>query len=130
MASWDQLRSYIHDNYKVMQDTGTHVQLGFDLGNGRTQIVYVVHRTTMAGRESWIHVESPFGKADRLDIGDALREVEGMLCGGISLVGDFLTLRHAVPLENLDVNEFERPLTLITGAADTLESKLSVGDTL
>jgi hypothetical protein len=39
-----------------------------------------------------------------------------------------LIYRHAVPLANLDVNEFERPLELVTLAADRLEHSISGGD--
>jgi hypothetical protein len=39
-----------------------------------------------------------------------------------------LTIRHAVPLANLNINEFERPLSLVTNTADQLERQLTGAD--
>jgi hypothetical protein len=43
-------------------------------------------------------------------------------------MGDHVVLRHSLPLENLDINEFVDPLTLIAGAADNLESEFFGAD--
>ena len=48
-----------------------------------------------------------------------------MVCGGLALAGDNLTLQHAIRLVNLDVNEFERPLQLVMSSADELEVSLT-----
>ena len=37
-------------------------------------------------------------------------------------------LRHAVPLANLDLNEFNHPLSIVTGSADELEEMLTGRD--
>ena len=50
------------------------------------------------------------------------------VCGGIAAMGDLVTVRHSVPLLNLDINEFERPLGLVTGTADRLEQQFQGGD--
>jgi hypothetical protein len=129
MVSWSQLREYVYSNYKVKGEEGNVLELLFDLGNGRSQLVYISYQTLMDGAEGWLHVESPFGTLDRIDLQRAVRAVGGMVCGSIASVADrFVTLRHSVPLENLDLNEFERPLRLVTTSADELESMLSVGD--
>jgi hypothetical protein len=129
MANWVQLKGYIHDKYKVHTDDGDVLRLDFRFNDGRSQIVFVTHRTLLAGGEDWIHIESAIGARGHVDVDRALAEIETLLCGGLSQVGDFLTLRHAVPLANLDVNEFERPLHLVSGTADELERLFSPVDT-
>ena len=73
-------------------------------------------------------IESPFRRIDQIDLGAVLREVSDNVCGAIASAGDFITYRHSTPLANLDGNEFERPLMLVTGTADRLQRKFSGGD--
>ena len=54
--------------------------------------------------------------------------IENTAVGGISKVGDLITFRHSVPLADLQPSEFERPLQLVVGTADRLESKLTGKD--
>lgn len=129
MANWAQLKGYIHDKYKVHTDDGDILRLDFRFGDGRSQVVFVEYRTLLDGGEDWIHIESAIGRRDGVDLHRALAEVETLMCGGLSQVGDFVTLRHAVPLANLDLNEFERPLHLVTGTADEMEKLFSPVDT-
>jgi hypothetical protein len=100
----------------------------FDLDDGRSQAVYLWRRQLMKGAEEWLVIESPFAELGDVDVDKALLEAGNMVCGGVVIVGRFLTYRHAVPLANLDTNEFRRPLQLVTLAADQLESRLAGGD--
>jgi hypothetical protein len=69
---------------------------------------------------------------ESLDIVRALEMVSDVTVGGLALsVHDndrVLTLRHAVPLSNLDINELEIPLRRVTMAADTIEAELTGQD--
>lgn len=51
------------------------------------------------------------------------------VCGGIGTAGELVTVRHAAPLLNLDINELERPLLLVMTTADRLERQFQGGDT-
>jgi len=44
------------------------------------------------------------------------------------MAGNLVTFRHSVPLLNLNINEFESPLALVTETADLLESTFTGGD--
>ncbi len=44
------------------------------------------------------------------------------------MANGLLTIRHSVPLLNLNINEFERPLALVTTTADRFERELTGGD--
>jgi hypothetical protein len=50
------------------------------------------------------------------------------MCGGIGATGELVTVRHAAPLVNMDINELERPLLLVTTTADRLERQFQGGD--
>lgn len=128
MASWGALNVYIHSNYKVADENPSLIKLIFEMPNGRSQMVLVGRSTLLDGLEEWAVIESPFGRIDDVDVKAAIREVSDNVCGGIASSGDFVTFRHSVPLANLDPNEFERPLQLVTGTADRLESQFSGGD--
>ena len=43
-------------------------------------------------------------------------------------LGDLVTFRHSLPLANLNINEFESPLALVTTTADRLEQAFTGGD--
>lgn len=128
MANWPGLRRHIFDNYKVAKDRESFLQLLFGFEDGRSQLVYVSHHKTTAG-EDWVILESAIGPLDRLNVLSVLESVSDIICGGLGRVENVLTLRDAFPLENLDVNEFERPLAMITTTADYLEQKHVGADT-
>ena len=67
----------------------------------------------MDGAEEWVQIESAFGKADTVDLKAALKEIGEMVVGGAAIINDHVFFRHSVPLENLDMNEFERPFMLV-----------------
>jgi hypothetical protein len=75
-----------------------------------------------------VQIESPIAEIGALNPRQVLEEVGNVVCGGAAVVDGHVVLRHAVPLLNLNVNEFERPLILVTSTADHLEHKLVGSD--
>ncbi len=128
MTSWTQLRKLVDKKYKIADEQNGLITLLFDLGNDRSQMVFLWHAKLMGGREDWVQIESPIGKVDKMPFVPLMRETAKTICGGIGATGDMVTYRHSVPLENLDLNEFERPLMLVVSTADRLEHKLVGGD--
>jgi hypothetical protein len=104
------------------------IKLVFETSNIRSQVVALWHLTLDDGREEWVQIESPIGELGRVNLEQALRHIGTTVCGGMALVGNLVSFRHAVPLLNLNINEFERPLALVTGTADELERALVGGD--
>jgi len=128
MASWRDFTAFVKSSYEVAQEQPGMLELIFDLDGGRSQAVFLWRRQLMKGSEEWLVIESPFAEVGTVDFGAALEEAGKLICGGVVVVGRFLTYRHAVPLANLDTNEFKRPLQLVTLAADRLERTLVGGD--
>jgi len=128
MATWNDVVGYVRGNYKIADERPNMVKLIFDTGNLRSQVVILWYVTLSNGSEEWVQIESPFGELGTVNLAHALQQIADTVCGGMALVGNLVTFRHALPLENLNINEFERPLALVTTTADNLERSLTGGD--
>lgn len=123
MATWIDVRSYILANYAAEDIGDGIVKIAFTIDGSRTQVVFLSRQTLNA--EEWLTVESVIGTIDSINLRAALGQVENLVVGGLAKVGDLLTLKNVVALENLDINELVRPMELITISADNLERALT-----
>jgi len=130
MATWQDVIGYVRANYKVAEEGQGRMKLIFETGNLRTQVVLLWRQTLGDGGEEWLQIESPFGDINAVNMPAAVRAVGQTVCGGIASFGDFVTIRHSLPLDNLNINEFERPLALVTNTADQFEQMFTGGDRL
>lgn len=128
MASWNELTNYIRANYKVHNDDGSIMSMVFDTGQGRSQVVIIALAKNPNTGEEWAHVASAIGGVGAVNLEAAARQVNEYLCGGIVVIGDYVYVQHAVPLANLDTNEFVRPLSIVVDSADSLEQVLTGRD--
>jgi hypothetical protein len=128
MATWGDVVSYVHSNYKVADEKPNVIKLIFEVGGLRTQVVMLWHLTLAHGQEEWVQIESPIGEVSKVDLNRALDGLVDTVCGGLGKLGNLVTFRHAIPLQNLNINEFEAPLALVTTTADQLERQLVGGD--
>lgn len=129
MATWEEVQQHIARNYRFEHLSPTSLKMVFQIDEERTQAVVVSLETLMDGAEEWAEISSAVGPLDDVNLKATLREVGGLVCGGLAADGNLLVFRHVVPLENLDVNEFERPLRLVVLSADKLEREFGGGDT-
>src|SRR3981189_2305687 len=125
MATWSDLSAYIHSNYKAAESDDRKIKLVFETGNLRSQVVIIWYLTLNEGKEEWVQIESPFGELGAVDLTKALQAISNTVCGGLALVGNLVSFRHSLPLENLNINELEAPLALVTTTADHLERALT-----
>ena len=128
MTTWNDLTSYVKNHYKISDEQPNMIKLIFETGGMRSQVVILWHMTLANGSEEWVQIESPFGELGSIDLAQALQAVGNTVCGGMALFGNMVTFRHSLPLENLNINEFESPLALVTATADQLEKNLVGGD--
>ena len=127
MATWDQLANYVRSTYSLKTDEPGHILLLFAVGDERSQFVHLFHQE-MEGGEHWVQIESPICEATTAQIEASARAAGDAVCGAVAVIQDTVIFRHSVPLENLDVNEFESPLSLVTTAADHIESMVTGAD--
>lgn len=124
MATWAELESYIRGNYRTEAgSTDTFIRMIFTLPDGRTQVV-MVGRAESVDRAEWMMCSSPIGRIKDINLEMAGRLAFDELCGGIVVINDMVMLHHAAPIENLDVDGFERPLASVVVGADRIEAKL------
>ena len=129
MATWSDLVRFIRRGYDVTreQPDEIRVRLHFDGADvddeARTQIA-VVAREMLDNDEEWVQIVTPFARIDEVNLAQVLVEIgETTVVGGAVIMGDYLVLRHSLPLVNLDLNEFVEPLELLTGSAELLEQQ-------
>ena len=125
MASWRELRSHIFDNYKVAEDGGSIMALDFNTGDRRSQRVMVGLGGNDRSGEEWVQISSPIAAVGEVNLVAAARAAFDWLCGGVVVISDTVYLHHAAPLVNLDLNEFERPLSIVVQGADEIERQLT-----
>ena len=121
MASKSETVSFIKENYQVEQNGDSLILDNFETEGGRTQTVYV-HMY-----DGLMSVSSPFATTDAITAEQAISAAEPEILG-ITRVGSFYAVIHAVPLADLDPSEVNAAFALVTNAADGLEKGLGLGD--
>jgi len=130
----DLLRAERQDSFdeelelEIAESDERRIKLVFETNSLRSQVVMIWYLTLNDGKEDWVQIESPFGELGSVDLTAALQAISTTVCGGLALVGNLVTFRHSLPLENLNINELESPLALVTTTADQLERALTGGD--
>ena len=128
MATWNDVVSYLNANYNCKEESKTMLSLLFDTGNDRSHLVFV----ELAGNDKigeFAKVSAVVGNSKDFNKLEALcRAATPYVTGGIVIEGDAILLRDSLPLLNLDINELEDPLRVITNAADRIEAEITGGD--
>lgn len=127
MADWGDLVAYIRNSYDVIHFEPDELRIRVSFAEddedlfGRRQIMVVAHEI-LDQKEDWVQIATPFATVDQVDLREVLTEVGNtIVVGGIVLMGDYVVLRHSLPLINLDINEFTDPLDLVASGAEQLE---------
>ncbi|HEX4224047.1 MAG TPA: hypothetical protein VHZ97_16885 [Pseudonocardiaceae bacterium] len=128
MATWEDLVAFVRSEYRITKIEPDEVRLLLEFDDERRQMV-ILAREVLDQREEWVQIASPCGRADEVDLRQLLAELgETSVVGGAVIMGDYVVLRHSLPLENLDINEFTDPLALVAGTADQIEERYVGGD--
>ena len=134
MADWGDLVAYIRNTYDVIRFEPDEVRIRVSFAKdeddilGRRQIMVVAHEV-LDQKEDWVQIATPFALVHEVDLREVLTEAgDTIVVGGIVLMGDYVVLRHSLPLINLDINEFTDPLDLVASAAEQLERRFTGRD--
>lgn len=128
MATWGDLVAFVKSEYRVTKVDDDEIRIEVEFEDRRRQSV-VVYREILDKREEWVQIASPCGKASEVNLLAMLAELGGTaVCGGAVVMGEYVAIRHSLPLQNLDINEFVDPLALVAGVADELEEHFTGGD--
>ncbi|MEI6236563.1 MAG: hypothetical protein WCT04_26190 [Planctomycetota bacterium] len=116
MATWAQLKEVVSSNFQAVKDEGNVLTITFEFEGGSEHDVIVCR----AGNEQigdWAQVESGFGKVDDIDLNAVVRKSEEIVCGGVACNSGYVTLRHSVPMDELDASEILIPINAICASA-------------
>jgi hypothetical protein len=133
VATWRELVTFIKQSYRVVREEPEEIRIRLHFRKDpedpeRTQMV-VIAREVLDRREEWVQIATPFARVDEVDLRTVLEEIgHTTVVGGAVVMGDYLVLRHSLPLVNLDINEFTDPLELVTGSAELLEEEITGRD--
>lgn len=132
MATWTDLVNYVHNEYKIIDSQPDEVRILVEYGDEdeleRSQVVMIC-REVLDDREDWVQIASVCGPVANVDLHKLLVDMgeTTVVCGAI-VMNDHVVIRDALPLENLDLNEFVDPLTFVAATADHLEETFWGGD--
>ncbi|HHU38633.1 MAG TPA: hypothetical protein GXZ45_05060 [Propionibacterium sp.] len=128
MATWMNVRDYLLSNYPCDASGDDGLTVTFSTGEGRSQEIHVRPAGPAPGETTWADFQTPLGRLEEFDVGAALARTASFEVGGLSLMGDRVTLRTCVPLENLDRNEIDDPLHRLLTIGDLLRRELTGKD--
>jgi hypothetical protein len=129
MATWADLIQFIRTEYEVVSRTEDEIRIEFTWEDEDRSQVMIISRMVLDRRYEWVQILTPMGLVKDVNLHRLMESIgETSMIGGAAIMGDHVILRHSLPLENLDINEFVDPLTLIAGTADNLESEFWGGD--
>jgi hypothetical protein len=134
LADWGDLVAYVRLSYDVIRFEPDEVRIRVSFVKdeddilSRRQIMVVAHEV-LDQKEDWVQIATPFALVDQVDLREVLTEVgDTTVVGGVVVMGDYVVLRHSLPLINLDINEFTDPLDLVASAAEQLERRFTGRD--
>lgn len=127
MASWDDLMSYVRMRYEIMRQADGELWFNLPTTGDRTQLV-VVRRVAGEDDHPWAEISSPVAKATDIDLVRMLELAGEAVAGGAVVADGIVMFRHSIPLDDTELNGFERPFRLVVTVADRLEHELTGTD--
>lgn len=127
MADWQSVRTHLSNNFQLDEVNDSLLKLLFAFEDGRSQLVFVT-RTGNDTWGEWVRVEAPIGTWADVHLPKALELIEDSVCGGLGRVGEFVTIRDSFPIDDLSIDELEKPMMLVAAISDDLEAKLVGSD--
>jgi hypothetical protein len=127
MATWLEVQNFVKANYQIQNETIDNLELVFNTGDNRSQLV-VVHRSGKGMDLECLIFWSPFATVDQISSSQLVSVTEDLALG-VGRMGKFLVVKHLAFLEDLDVSEINKAFLLVASEADDAEKRLGLGDT-
>ncbi len=121
VATQQEAINFIKSNYRCDDLDGGVLKLVFDLGGGRSQVVFATVN------EYNVQYASPFASLDDVTAKQAL-EANAEFNLGVQIQGNYFMIVHMAPLADLDASEIGEGFEYVSNVADALESKLVGGN--
>lgn len=116
MVDWADLSGYLVSDFNAIERSPRLVEVPVAFDGAPTITTYA--SSALDGNDRlWVSIDSLVGPLGSFDLGSAVRAVGDVVCGGLAHMpiqgGDFLVMRHAMPLYDLPgnrINDFLIPL--------------------
>lgn len=131
MATYKEFEDFVRSNYKVVpKDDSPKGFMGLIVkcGGDRSHKVFVNRGGALGKFGEFANVMAFFGELSGSKLGKALEATVNLPLGGLVKVGDWIALRHGIPLADVDESEFTTALYCIAWGADRLEAEFVGGD--
>ncbi|SHJ22940.1 hypothetical protein SAMN02745244_02007 [Tessaracoccus bendigoensis DSM 12906] len=122
MASWEELREFMHSNWSVRDLDERHLQLVFELPSRRAQTVLIEHASN--DETDWVKFKSPIGELTEIDLWTAGEKLAQKVVGGLIVEDEYVVVTNALPLSSLGGNEVVETMMRVTMIADELGAAL------
>ncbi len=127
MATWPELRAFISSKYVVSDDTGNSMTMLFETEPGRSQLVTVLDLTPTGMNH--VCIMSRIGDLNQINDATLRKILSDVGFAGLIMLNDSIWLQHSLLMDDLNADEFQIPLALVTNRADYLEQNYVGGDT-
>jgi hypothetical protein len=116
------------DHFGVGEEAPGQIDVSFTTNEGRSQLVQVFRREVPPFGE-WAAVVSAFSQARPDTVANSVASLFDITpIGGVVQMGEYLFIRHVLPLEDVTSNQLEWAVRLVAVGADELERKLTGQD--
>ena len=125
MATWQDVTTVLTNakTHKAEMVNDSLLKTLIPTSDGRTQLVWVEHVNGDAVFSSVVC------KIDDVNLVALFKsDVLKSISYGLSSIGEHLVMRHAAPLENMDVNELAQPIVQLAIFGDILEAAITGQD--
>jgi hypothetical protein len=129
VANWGDLVAFVRSEYHVLEDSGDMLRILIEYEDDDRDQVVIITRQVLDKREDWVEVASVCGPVENVNLHQLLAELgeTSVVCGAV-VINEHVVLRHSLPLENLQINEFTDPLSFVADTADQIEEIFFGGD--
>ena len=131
MATWEAFKSYLLTNHEGQEKSPRVVAVASVFPDGEPRLTFVSSAEDHEG-SAWCSIDALVAPVSAVDMVRAARLAGEKVCGGLATmpIGDqeYLVLRHAMPIEQLDdgnIDDFMSPFYGVTGGASGLARELA-----
>ncbi len=121
MASWDELKAFVHREWNATELDENNLQLVFELPSLRSQAVVVEHASNEEA--DWVKFKSAIGQLSEIDLWTAAEALGRKVVGGIIVEEGYVVVVSAMPLANVDRTDIVETMFRVTSIADELENQ-------
>lgn len=117
MATKLETMNYLTQNYNTEEAGEDLLKFEFEIDDDRTQLLFAKVLNGL------LVMDSPFASTEDINANIAFKLAEESVLG-VKRVGELFTVRHVIPIADIDESEIDLGLRITAQTADQLESEV------